>query len=266
MTIAPPTVFTPTLIRLKRGARKIFWPHPYAYYPFGILRNRVNVFERGMQLYMGGYPRSGNTFSRSAFAAANPEAKIQTHLHIPSAVLHLARSGVPGLVLIRKPLDAAVSWAIHQNQTLEEAVAYWNDYYRTLLPVHSQLFLAAFEDVTTDFGSVIRAFNARFGTDYSPFHHTAENAARCFQYTEDIVRTANGEVPEMQVCRPSRKRRQVKERHLGTMEQSDFLQVELAKANALYKIFMEAHRRPAFEAVAEPVKSFGSVAGELAGA
>jgi hypothetical protein len=220
-----------------------------------MVRGRGNVYSKEDDLYISGYPRCGNTFSLAAFQSANPKARIQSHRHIPTFVLPLVKSNTPGLVLIRNPLDAAVSWAIHENQTLEEAIAYWNDFYETLLPVRSQLFLARFEDVTTDFGGVIKAFNARWGTSYVPFEHTPENAARCFQITEAEHRKPCGEIREMQVCRPSAPRQRVKETHLQQLQQSDFLRDELTRARELYETFLhyrgESERRTSTRLVPE---------------
>jgi len=241
MPASPPTTLSSSTFRLRRALRRLLWPHPSIYYPFGILRKRGNVFDHDARLYMGGYPRSGNSFAAIAFSSANPRVRIHTHQHIPAFVLHLVKCKIPGLVLIRAPLDAAVSWAIHQNQTLEEAVAYWNDYYETLLPVRSALFVARFKEVTTDFGSVIRAFNTRWGTSYLPFDHTPENAARCFQVTEDDYRRSNGDLCERQVSRPSAERRLIKETHLDQLDQSSFLREELARAEELYVTFV--HQR-----------------------
>jgi hypothetical protein len=163
-------------------------------------------------------------------------------------------------MLIRNPLDSAISWAIHQNLSvqdsgvckrftsaawfthqdlsLEEAVAYWNDYHEALLPIRSNLFIARFEEVTKDFGAVMKAFNQRWGTHYVPFEHTVENAARCFQVTEDEHTLPDGKVLEMQVCRPSKKRNIVKETCLNHLHQSAFLRDELARARELYDTFV----------------------------
>lgn len=244
MPSGPPTKFSATKIRLIRAAKRLLWPHPHFYYPFGILRKRGSVLNKNFELYMGGYPRSANTFARIAFLTANPKTNVLTHRHIPTFVLHLMRCGVPGLVLIRRPLDAAVSWAIYENKSIEQGLAYWNDYYETLLPVRPDLFVVRFEDVTRDFGAVMRDFNARWGTSYNPFDHTPENAARCFMVSESEVycKRVNGKLPEMQVSRPSPVRRVIKETHMDHLNQSAFMRNELARANDLYEAF--AHFRP----------------------
>ena len=208
------------------------------YWPFGLLRSRGNVFSRDMDLHISGYPRSGNTFTCAAFKMANPGARVESHRHIPTFVLESVAQGIPGMVLIRKPLDAATSWAIHEDESLEEAVLYWIDFHEVLLPVRDKLFFVRFEDVTSDFGAVIRAFNARWGVNYTPFEHTAENAAKCFQVIEED-HGDHGGVREMQICRPEPKRKAAKSSHILRLNESNFLKSELAHANELYAQFRQ---------------------------
>ena len=186
MSSAPPTRFSATRILLNRAARRLLWPRPALYFPFGMLRRRGNVFSKDVRSFTSADIRGAGTLSRGPrfFPPIQGCGSSLTGISRRSLFKRL-KCGIPGFVLIRNPLDAAVSWAIHENETLEEAIAYWNDYYETLLPFRSQLFLARFEEVTTDFGGVMRAFNARWGTSYVPFEHTPENAASCFQITDD---------------------------------------------------------------------------------
>jgi len=256
MSLAPQTCFSPGRILFNRAARRLIWPHPHLYLPVGMARQRGNVLSAGVDLHISGYPRSGNTFSRTAFLSANPEARIQSHRHIPTFVLQKVRCGVPGIVLIRDPLDAAISWSIHCNQPIEEAVAYWNDYYEALMPVRSKLFVATFEDVTADFGTVMRAFNAKWGTAYVPFDHTPEATNDCFQVTEEEHREPGGNIREMQVCRPSPSRRRLKEKYLRELPQSAFLRDELAFAREIYHAFVHYRaamgRQPSAGLMREP--------------
>ncbi len=243
MSSALPIRFSATKIRLIRAAKRLLWPHPRLYFPFGMMRKRGNVLDTTKwELYLDGFPRSANTFARVAFLSANPNAKVRTHIHSPTFVIQLAKAGIPGMVLIRNPLDAAVSWAIYKNWPMERAVAYWNDYYKTLLPMRSELFFVRFDEATADFGAVMRAFNERWGTTYVPFEHTPESAARCFQLTEDLCLNWNGALLETTACRPSKFRLAIKEKHMANLEQSSFLRDELARANELYHQFV--YQRP----------------------
>lgn len=256
---AQPGSFLLAKIRLNRAARRLLWPHPAIYYPVGIVRRRGNVLARDVSFYISGYPRSGNSFARAAFSSVNPGVALRSHRHIPPFVLYTVHCGIPGMLLIRDPVDAAVSWAIHENQSIEEALAYWNDFHLTLMPYRSRLFVVTFEDVTTDFGKVTQAANAYWGTAYVPFEHTKENAARCFTILEEQESDGNGKVREMRVCRPSHQREAVKEMHLSRLEPSAFLDVEMERAREIYESFLNsgpgmagspANRHPLFPSAA----------------
>jgi hypothetical protein len=224
--------------KLVRLGRRFLWPVPILYLPFGLARHRGHVLRDTAELYISGYPRSANTFAVKAFQQANPGVAVRSHRHIPTFVLQSARHGQPGMVLIRNPRDAAVSWSIYSRIPLEEALEYYCDYYRALLPYREGLFLARFEDVTHDFGGVIQAFNARWLTAYVPFEHTAENVARCHAEIEADYTDAAGTVQETMVARPSRHRRGIKEDLLRRIDGSSALQRRLGKASAMYHSFI----------------------------
>jgi hypothetical protein len=64
-----------------------------------------------------------------------------------------------------------------------------------------------FEDVTTDFGSVIDRVNQRFETTFVRFEPTPENEAAAFDLVEEMNRSeCRGEVVETHVGRPSAQR------------------------------------------------------------
>ena len=227
----------PLKIHLKRFARRMIWPRPWLYAPFGILRTRGNVFSNDHQIYISGFPRSGNSFAVKAFLLANPDVRVRSHTHIPTFVLQSARNRRPGMVLIRNPIDAAISWAIYTRQPLRQTLAYYNDYHSVLLPCRDELYFVTFEDVTSDFGGVITAFNNHWNTGYVPFQHTPENVARCMAQIEAEYVDRNGHVLETKVPRPSAERKRVKETFLRQINRSSIWQKELYRANELYQIF-----------------------------
>jgi hypothetical protein len=256
-----PKRFSKRRILFQRSIRGILWPRPSLYFPIGLLRNRGNVWGRRAQIYISGFPRSGNTFARDAFQSVNPGVKIDSHLHIPTFALNLCRRQIPGLVLIRKPLDAAISWSIYENLPIEETLAYWNDYHSVLMTVRAHLFVADFEAVTNDFGAVINSFNQFWRTSFVPFEHTAEAANECLKGLEQRHRDAAGNIMEARVSRPSAQRLQIKNDFLTKLERSDFLQSELEKAEKLYLRFLHyrkaGERRTSGRLIPEPVAKPG---------
>ena len=101
--------------------------------------------------------------------------RIATGLHVPAQVIRAARWRIPTLVLIRRPKDAVLSFAIRDPISVEQALKYYFSFYETVEGYGEAYVLGNFEEVTGDFGRVIRHLNDRFGTSFSPFLHNEQN-------------------------------------------------------------------------------------------
>ena len=231
-------------LKLKRLARRATWPRPAVYYPFGILRGRGNVFRTSHELSISGFPRSGNTFALKAFLLSNPNVPVRSHRHNPTFTVQDVRNNKPEMLLIRNPVDAAVSWSIYTRKPLHHTLAYYTDFHSVLRPYRDELFVVSFEAVVEDFGKVMGAFNARWGTDYALFEHTPENVARCVAEIEAEYLDKSGKVIESKVPRPSRQRRSQKEILLRQLNRSAAAQQELLRANELYYLLAPKNFSP----------------------
>lgn len=196
-----------------------------------------NVCQSGFELYISGFPRSGNTFAVKAFLTANPGTPLRSHKHIPTFIVQSVKSGRPGMVLIRNPLDAAISWSIHRRAPVGQSLQYYSDYYSVLAPYRERLFIVSFEDVVADFGKVINGFNARWGTAYRPFENSEQNVANCMAQIEAEYTGRDGKVNERTVARPSATRAAKKEALLSQINSSSALRAELCRAQELYHFF-----------------------------
>lgn len=226
--------------RLKRMARRLFWPRPSLYAPFSLLRGHGNVLATHYPLYICGYPRSGNTFALKAFQSANPNVLVRSHKHIPAFAVQSVRINMPGMLLIRNPVDAGISWSIFTKKPLWESLAYYNDYYSVLLPYRDELMFVSFEEVISDFGKVTEAFNARWGTDFIAFEHTPKNVARCMKEIEsDFLDPIQGRINESRVARPSLHRKSQRQIFLPQLNHP-IARVELKRANELYHALVPA--------------------------
>ena len=67
--------------------------------------------------------------------------------------------------------------------------------------------MAGFQDVTTDYGAVLREVNERYGTRFACFEHTEANVRRVFDLMEQRNRERYGTLREDMVPRPSAARR-----------------------------------------------------------
>ena len=207
---------TPNPLRLyfNRLARRLIWPRPALYFPFGMLRGRGSVFRSDYDLYISGFPRSGNSFAVKTFQFANPGLAVFSHKHLPTFIVQSARLNKPGMVVLRNPIDAAISWAIFTGGSVRGSLAYYTDFHAALLHCREDLFVVHFEDLVNDFGKVMTEFNTRWNTNYMPFEHTEENVAKCMAEIELEYLDRDGKVIEHRVPRPSDKRKRKKETYL----------------------------------------------------
>ncbi len=141
---------------------------------------------RATDVVIEGYPRSGNRFAIAAFVLAqHAPVRVAHHLHAPGHVIAAVRAGVPVLVLTRDPDDAIVDFAlIRPDLTVGQAARGYARFYQPLLPYRGRFVVARFEDVTSDFGKVVRAVNERFGTNFAEFLHTEERAREALDMAE----------------------------------------------------------------------------------
>jgi hypothetical protein len=63
---------------------------------------------------------------------------------------------------------------------IRDALLSYARFYERLLPYRAQVVVGEFEEVTHDFGSVIRRLNAHFGTSFAEFEHTESAVRECF--------------------------------------------------------------------------------------
>ena len=95
-------------------------------------------------------------------------------------MIQAVRDGKPGMLMLRKPEDATLSWAIFWRDHVGDCLDYYVDFHRPLLPYLSSLFIAPFEEVTSRFDAVVSRFNRTFATRFEAIAHNAETQAHRF--------------------------------------------------------------------------------------
>src|ERR687894_324314 len=208
-TDEPPAVF-----KLEKGLQIYAGKHPAVFFSLYRLlgKDRARVVTPETQLVIEGFPRSGNSFARVAFNRAQSErVRIAHGLHVPAQVIRASRWRIPTLVLIRKPKDAVLSYAIRDPISVDQALRYYLSFHETVEEYRDAYVLGLFDEVTGDFGEVIRRINDRFGTAFSPFSHDDRNVEGVFARIEKNTRKRFGETSlEDKVSRPFASREKLK--------------------------------------------------------
>ena len=156
-------------------------------YPARSERDSLNVLPEAIrqdtEIVIEGPARSANTFAVMAFRLAQLRSvSIAHHLHAPAQVVAAVKRKIPALVLLRNPEDVVLSRVVsHPPITIKQAIREYVQFFTHVLPYRPNVVVAGFEDVTTDFGTVIARLNRKFGTHFVEFSHTQENIDRCLE-------------------------------------------------------------------------------------
>ncbi len=166
---------------------------------------------RDSELVIEAFPRSGNALA--VFAPIRSQDRVVDlayHFHALAQLIAAARWRRPALLIVRPPADAVHSLVLREPQiSPRQALPSWRRFHEPLLPHVDAFVVTTFDQVTSDFGAVVRRINARFGTGFAPFVHGADNIAACFEAIEarSAQRFGGGAVVETGVARPSTIRR-----------------------------------------------------------
>ena len=227
--------------------------HPTVYFSlYRLLRTRKDLTRAvtpDTQVVIEGFPRSGNSFARRAFIMAQEETfdvtRIAHHLHVPAQIVRAAQWRIPTLVVIRRPREAVVSFAIWDPISVDQALKYYISFYETSEMYRDAFVLGRFEEITEDFGQVMKRINDRFGTTFSLFRHDEENVSKLFTGMEAHARKKYGETLwERKVQRPAAVRERIKDEIQYDLEDPKRKKL-IARADAVYNRLTNTMREPA---------------------
>ena len=152
---------------------------------------------------------------------------------------------IPTLVVIRRPRDAVLSFAVWDPISVDQALRYYVSFYETIEKYRDAYVLGLFEEITEDFGQVIKRINNKFGTTFSLFRHDEENVSKVFADMDTYARKRFGETLwESKVHRPSAVKRRMKHEIEYNLENPKRKRL-LDKAEAVYYRLTNPMRTPA---------------------
>ena len=161
--------------------------YPSLYMPLARVRHRdpqqtFPIVTRDTELLIEGFGRAGSTFAQFAFQSAQARpVKIAHHTHAAAQVIRAVEWGIPSIVIVRDPCQAALSHMARHQVSAEAGLRAWIRFHRRILPYRSRLVITSFETMKQDFGAVIQCLNQKFGTNFGAWVHSRENEAKIFE-------------------------------------------------------------------------------------
>jgi hypothetical protein len=183
-----PDVAVPSVWRVSEiyyRARYFINGYPLLYMPLVRYQHRYavdRVVAPDTDLVIEAFGRTGTTFANFAFLAAQTR-RVRTvhHTHAAAQVIAAVRLGVPTLVIVRRPLEVALSHMVRHQISPGAALAAWIHFHQRIRPYRDGIVLCSFEEMTRNFTPAIERINKKFDTGFAVWQHTKENEAEIFE-------------------------------------------------------------------------------------
>lgn len=161
-------------------------------------------------MVVDGFPRSANTYAWYAIRTAiEPMYMVRGHTHSVATIRAAIRAGKPAMLLVRDPDSSVASYYQMLNGvSLKACYDAYSNFHERCVPIKDDLYLAKFEDVVADLGSVLEEFYINFGLDWPKYVKSATSERLVTEVIDFASRRKNGGVVrEEAVARPSSSRR-----------------------------------------------------------
>jgi len=166
-------------------ARYFINGYPLLYMPLVRYQHRYavdRVVTPDTDLVIEAFGRTGTTFANFAFLAAQTR-RVRTvhHTHAAAQVIAAVKMGIPTLVIVRRPLEVALSHMVRHQISAAAALAAWIHFHERILPYRDGMVLCSFEQMTSNFTPVIEQINEKYDAGFGVWQHTKENEAEIFE-------------------------------------------------------------------------------------
>jgi len=201
-------------------------------YHYPRTNKRYTNVDRDTSIVIEGYPRSANSLSVVAFrdAQKSPDLKIAHHIHSPWQFIVAAELKVPSILLLRNPKDCVSSLMLYFDKLdAKEALNYYIEFHKALLPIIDYPVIAEFDDVLKDFGQIIEKCNLKFGVEFKTKILSSDQTASKMEKRFDRPLDANA-----QAAFPTAERRTMKEEKLAELERDEYIPL-ISECEKLYK-------------------------------
>ncbi|MGI8951196.1 MAG: hypothetical protein ACR2FN_06385 [Chitinophagaceae bacterium] len=168
--------------------------YPYLYSKFSqLLSGRDCYTTKHTDIVIDGFPRSANTYATYAFDIAQlKKYNIANHIHKKSQFLIANKYGIPGILLIRRPIDC-ISSLLFRQPKYDPAVAFEGYYFLYNGLKHLDSYVVGnFENVLNNYGEIINRLNLKFGCQFNLYIKNEENEEKVKHiiHTQDELKNA----------------------------------------------------------------------------
>jgi hypothetical protein len=186
--VIEPLLAAPPIVGSTRHAmRRWVAARPSVYLPLARWKNEHSALDSDTDIVIDGFTRSAGTFAAIAFQLAqNDHVRVAHHMHAVAPLLVAARRDVPVLLAVREPEPTVLSASVREpNVSVRQWLKTYVDFYERIVERRDGFVVATFDEVTSDFGAVVRRVNERFDTRFREFEHTRSHVELVFTLIDE---------------------------------------------------------------------------------
>jgi hypothetical protein len=190
-------------------------------------------------IVIDGFPRCANTYATYAFdVAQTKKVNIAHHIHKQSQFLVARKYNIPGILLIRKPLNCISSLLIRQPKYDPEVLFKGYYFLYNSLKDAGNFVVGDFENVLNNYGSVIRKVNEKFNRNFDEYVKNDENEAKVKEIIHTQDELIGAKDYKQRVAYPTKEREQSANKIKEFLQEPKFYDLH-QKCNEIYNYLIE---------------------------
>jgi hypothetical protein len=229
---------------LRYKIRRILWGSWCLTKIYNKLRHNDPLASPSGKVWIGGFPRSGNTFASSLIEYLTKHEHVEKHLHSPAQILQFIKSRDSGGVVIRNPTDACVSLTIYSGIDINDAIQNYIDFYELLDESKLAIKWIYFDHLIKNPLHIIELLELEEKLNSNKIQYFREFPSEALKEVNDRIDRHWSAKPLdlflLQTARPTTEREGLKDQVKKTIFQNPSNKSKLETANNLYrKILLE---------------------------
>ncbi|HOI28595.1 MAG TPA: hypothetical protein PLZ15_02460 [Melioribacteraceae bacterium] len=175
-------------------------------------KNKYSLVKKDTELLIDGFPRSANTFAYTFIELTQPVKKIAHHVHLPVQFYRGIRFRTPAVLLLRNPVDAAISMSIRRPTYFPYLIfLYYYLFHKKIWEIINDTLVIKFEEVISDPNSIIRKLRSKNCSGLSEVELTDKLKERINKRVDelDMKNRNDSEIKNSTVARPTEYRKNI---------------------------------------------------------
>lgn len=215
---------------------------PFFYLLYYSNKKKYALVKEDTDLLIDGFPRSANTFAYVFIELTQPVKKLAHHVHLPVQYYRSIKFKSPAVLLIRNPVDAAVSMFIRRPTYFPYFIfLYYYLFHKKISKIKNAILIVKFEDVISDPNLIIRKLRSKGYSGFDEVELTQNLMEKIIKRVDelDMINQNDSEIKNHTVARPTEYRKIISEKIREELSSKRYNRISI-KCNFIYNSILDS--------------------------